>query len=208
VDSTQWDARYAASDLVWSAGPNTWVEQIVTGMPPGRAIDLAAGEGRNAIWLADHGWTVFAVDFSPVAIVRARLLADERLADGATRVTFEVGDLLLFTPPRERFDLTLVVYLHLPASERRRALRTAAECLAPGGRLIIIGHHPDNLHDGVGGPQDASVLYSPEDLADDLAGTGLAIERAARVLRTVGEEPVLRAAVDAVLVARRPHVAY
>ncbi len=131
MDSTQWDARYAASDLVWSADPNTWVEQIVAGMPPGRAIDLAAGEGRNAIWLADHGWTVLAVDFSPVAVERARRLADERLADGATRLTFEVGDLLRFPPPPERFDLALVVYLHLPPTERSQALRTAAACVAP-----------------------------------------------------------------------------
>jgi len=208
VDSTQWDARYAASDLVWSADPTTRVEQIVAGMPPGRPIALAAGEGRNAIWLADHGWTVLAVDFSPVAVERARRLADERLADGATRLTFEVGDLLRFPPPPERFDLALVVYLHLPPTERSQALRTAAACVAPGGRLVIVGHHRDNLHDGVGGPQDASVLFSPEDLADDLAGTGLTIERAARVLRTVGEEPALRTAVDTVLVARRPHVAY
>jgi len=64
MEAADWDARYAATDLVWSAAPNVWVEELVSGMPPGRALDIAAGEGRNALWLVEQGWEVEAVDFS------------------------------------------------------------------------------------------------------------------------------------------------
>ena len=56
MEAADWDARYAATDLVWSAAPNVWVEELVSGMPPGRALDIAAGEGRNALWLVEQGW--------------------------------------------------------------------------------------------------------------------------------------------------------
>ena len=62
MDSAAWDDRYAASDLVWSAEPNVWVRELCARMPPGRALDIAAGEGRNALWLAEQGWAVLAVD--------------------------------------------------------------------------------------------------------------------------------------------------
>jgi SAM-dependent methyltransferase len=204
MDSSQWDARYEASDLVWAPTPNTWVEQIASDLPAGRAIDLAAGEGRNAIWLAERGWSATAVDFSPVAVERARALALERLGDGADRITFAVGDLLRVRPERQAYDLVLLVYLHLPPEERWLVMRAAAEYVAPDGLLLVVGHHRDNLDAGVGGPQDPTLLYSEADLVDDLDGTGLVIERADRLLREVGVEASTRMAIDVVLVAHRP----
>ncbi|MFE1785435.1 class I SAM-dependent methyltransferase [Streptomyces sp. NPDC059506] len=82
VDSREWDERYASRELVWGAEPNRWLVREVEDLAPGRALDLAAGEGRNALWLADRGWRVTAVDFSRTALDRGRRLAARR-AGGA-----------------------------------------------------------------------------------------------------------------------------
>jgi len=108
MDSTAWNQRYADSELVWSATPNTWVEQLTQDLPPGKALDIAAGEGRNALWLAARGWQVTAVDFSTVALQRAASLAEERLGrDAGALVTLE-ADVAAWVPPARSFDLVLV----------------------------------------------------------------------------------------------------
>ena len=71
MDAPEWDARYAATPMVWSAGPNALFAELAAGLPPGRALDVACGEGRTALWLAARGWQVRAVDFSPSASTRA-----------------------------------------------------------------------------------------------------------------------------------------
>jgi SAM-dependent methyltransferase len=204
VDSTQWDDRYAGSDLVWSSTPNVWVEQVAADLTPGRVIDLAAGEGRNALWLAERGWTATAVDFSPVAIERSRQLAEQRLGDGVDRFTGAVGDLLRLRPEQGAYDLVLLVYLHVDAEKRWLILRTASQYVAPGGILLVVGHHTDNATEGIGGPGDPGILYTEAELAADIAESGLVIERAERVLRDVDTPQGPRVAIDALLVARRP----
>ncbi len=160
VDSSGWDARYAATDLVWSATPNAVVAREAADLTPGRALDLAAGEGRNAIWLASLGWRVTAVDFSAVATRRIRELADDRLGRDADRVTAVTADLMTWTPEPGSADLVVVAYLQLVTEERRHAHRAAATALAPGGTFLLVAHHSDNLRDGVGGPQDPAVLFT------------------------------------------------
>ena len=113
MDSAGWDARYRAADLVWGGEPNRFVAEEFTGMPPGRALDLGAGEGRNAIWLAGLGWRVTGVDFSAVAVERARRLAEER---GVT-VDWVVADLRDYQPAPGVFDAVIVAYLHLPPAD-------------------------------------------------------------------------------------------
>jgi hypothetical protein len=90
----------------------------------------------------------------------------------------------------------------VPASERRAVIRAAANALTPGGTLLVVGHDSRNLSDGVGGPQDPTVLYTAADLVEDLAGSGLRIEVAREVERPV--DGSARAAIDAMLQARRP----
>jgi hypothetical protein len=96
VDARGWDQRYAAADLVWPAGPNRTVADQVSGLPPGSALDLACGEGRNALWPAERGWTVTAVDFSSVAIEKARTAAARRGRD----VHLLVADVTSWQPDR------------------------------------------------------------------------------------------------------------
>ncbi len=205
MDARGWDERYAAAPLVWSAGPNAFVEAELAGLPAGRALDLACGEGRNALWLAGRGWQVTAVDFSAVAVDKGRRLAERQHLDG--RVDWVVGDVL--TVPLPASDLALLAYLQLAAQERRTAVRRAWDALTPGGTLLVVAHDSSNLTEGTGGPQDPAVLYTADDVLDDLAGRELDVVRAERVARPVppddehGGDPA-RTAWDALLRARKP----
>ena len=194
MDASSWDERYRADGLVWGQPPNRWVVEELSGAMPGRALDLACGEGRNALWLAAQGWQVTGVDFSAVAIAKARELDTRQLVTWieADAIDYQSGPV----------DLALLCYLQLPASERRLAVRAAANALAPGGLLLVIAHDVRNLADGTGGPRFAHVLYTAADVVTDLDGTGLTTERAAEVLRPV--EGSDRPAIDALLRARRP----
>lgn len=212
MDSSAWDRRYASADLVWSAEPNAVVESHTRDLSPGVAVDLASGEGRNALWLASCGWRVTAVDFSSVATERARRLGAERLGRNAGLLTAVTADLLVWRPEPGSADLVLLAYLQLPASERRQVHRLAADTLRAGGTFLLIAHHLDNLEHGVGGPQDASVLFTQRDVLADLAGTGLMVDRAERVERQVLAEGPGRhgaddgggVALDVLVRARRP----
>jgi SAM-dependent methyltransferase len=178
MDADAWDERYAAEPLVWSSGPNQFVEAELRDLPPGRALDLACGEGRNAIWLASLGWSVTAVDFSSVAIEKARSRSSEQ---ARAAVEWVVADVLAFEG--SGFDLALLAYLQLPEDERRTAVRRAWESLVPGGHLFVVAHDSTNLTEGTGGPQDASVLYTAEDVMGDVAAGR--VVRAERVAREV-----------------------
>ena len=194
-----WNARYAQKELLWTAAPNRRFAEEVAGLAPGRALDFACGEGRNAVWLAERGWQVTGVDFSDVALAKAAELAASR----GVEVDWVVADVTDDEPEAEAFDLVVVLYLQLSREAMLRAIRGAARADAPGGTLLILGHDSANIVNGHGGPKDPSVLYTADDLVPAL--DGLAVEQAGPVKRTValdqGGEAV---AVDALLRARRP----
>ena len=200
MDRSEWDGRYRTDELVWQAGPNRFLVEEVEPLAPGRALDLACGEGRNALWLAERGWKVTGVDFSAVGLAKANHPASER----GLEVDFVNADLLAWEPPMAEFDLVIVMYLHLPADDRRHVLRRAVAAVAPGGSVLVVGHDSTNLVDGTGGPQDPSVLFSPQDISADL--DGLQVERAERVRRPVATDQGERDAIDAMVRARRPAV--
>ncbi|EWT05252.1 methyltransferase [Intrasporangium chromatireducens Q5-1] len=203
MKSRDWDERYAAVDLVWSAGPNRWVEELASDLPPGRALDVAAGEGRNAIWLASRGWTVVAADFSPVAVERAQRLGADQLGEAADRFTSVVSDALEPAPEGGPYDLVLFSYLQLPAGERRRAWARGIEAAAPGGRVVVIGHASRNLSEGWGGPQDPAVLYDPEAVVAEVSDQPVDVESAELKVRPVGTDDGTHEALDTVVVLRR-----
>jgi SAM-dependent methyltransferase len=200
MDAAEWDAAYAAAELVWGTEPNRFVAAELAELAPGRALDVACAEGRNAIWLAKRGWSAIGVDFSATAIERARRLAAAAGVDGSTELM--VMDVVADDLPTGPFDAVVVAYLHLPPVHRARVLRHAAERLAPGGRLLVVGHDTTNLTDGVGGPQDPTVLFTPDDVVADI-GSELTIEKAQRAHRTVASPDGDRTAIDALVVATR-----
>jgi SAM-dependent methyltransferase len=195
----QWDERYRSAELMWGAPPNRWVVQEVLDLVPGRALDLACGEGRNALWLAGRGWQVSAVDFSAVALDKGRTL-ESRQDPSAPRVSWLHGDARTYRGAAP-VDLALLCYLHLAPPDWTATLTRAADALAPGGTLLVIGHDSTNIVAGVGGPQDPSVLYTAADIVADLAGRALVIDRAQAVYRPV--EGADRPAIDALVRAHR-----
>jgi SAM-dependent methyltransferase len=198
MDSSAWDARYAAApDLVWTGEPNRFVVEELQDLPPGRALDLAAGEGRNAMWLAARAWQVTAVEFSSVAVERGRRLARER----GVGVEWTIADLLDYVPAADSFDLVLVIYLHLHRADMARVLRRARTALATGGTLLVVGHDLANLTAGVGGPQDPAILQTPEGIVADL--DGLRVRRAETARRPVRVDDRTVDALDTVVVATR-----
>jgi SAM-dependent methyltransferase len=157
VRAQDWDDRYAEKQQ-WSSEPNALVASLLADLPPGDAVDLAAGEGRHALWLAGRGWRVTAVDFSDVGLTRGRS------QPGGDRVTWVTADVLAWSAPPESLDLVLLAYLHLPVEDFLGLLRSAVGWLRPGGRLLSLGHDVDNLTRGVGGPQVPEILHSVERL--------------------------------------------
>jgi SAM-dependent methyltransferase len=198
TEQAAWDQRYSGPDLVWGAGPNRFVTEEVTALAAGRAIDLGAGEGRNAIWLAERGWKVTAVDFSAAGLARAGRLAAER----GVSVDWVQADLLDYKPAPGGYDLVLIAYIHLPAASLAGVFRSAAAAVAPGGTLLVIGHDRDNITRGHGGPQDPGRLYTPAAVSAEL--DGLAIRRAEQVMRPVPTPEGERTAIDTLVRAERP----
>jgi SAM-dependent methyltransferase len=193
MDSTNWDDRYAEADLVWSAGPNGFLPPLVDGLSVGTALDVACGEGRNSLWLAEQGWTVTGIDFSPVAIEKAWLLARE------VPITYEVADVESYEP-KQSFDLVIVFYVHLMEADARSMLDMAAAAVAPGGTLFGVGHALRNLTDGVGGPPYPEILWTEDLVSPSLDGLDV-IELGERQ-RSVDGSAV--DAIDLVVHAKRP----
>lgn len=185
-DADHWDQRYAETDRLWSATPNATIASVVAALPPGRALDLGAGEGRHSVWLARQGWKVTAVDFSRVGIARGRSEAPD------LDVEWVVDDVRTWRP-RASFDLVLIAYLHLADDVFGRV----AGWVSPGGRLVVLGHSLRNLTDGVGGPQDPRLLHTEDQLS--AAAAGLRIEQLTEILRPTPDGD----AIDLLLVARR-----
>jgi len=196
VKREDWNRRYAGVDSLWSANPNRFLVAEAEGLEPGRALDLACGEGQNAVWLASLGWDVTAVDYADVAVAKGI----ERAARAGVAVDFQVGDLLDYVPEARSFDLVLILYLHISSDGLRLVLERATGALAPGGTLVLVGHDLLNLTEGVGGPSDRDLLFTPDEVVARLPG--LEIERAERLLRDVDGHD--RPAIDALVRARRP----
>ena len=193
-----WDDRYAkaaaAGTAIWSRQPNVWIAQVTGTLPPGTAIDLAAGEGRNALWLASRGWTVTAVDFSATGLSIGRT----RAAEAGLELGWVTADATTWVSPTP-VDLVVIAYLQLPAAELSSAISNAIASLAIGGTLALIGHDSENLEHGVGGPKDAAMLHDLEVVRS--AAAGLDITECRRYDRTTADGGV---AIDTILLATKP----
>lgn len=191
LDNELWNERYGAADRLWSGNPHPQLADIATDLPPGRALDIACGEGADAVWLAEQGWDVTAVDFSHVAIERASQAAAERNLD----IAFIVADLDVWVPDKS-FDLTVEFYLHFESDRRRSLHRRLQPFVAAGGKYLTVGHHPDHAQSGLQGPP-GYLLFGPDDLEGDFSE--LTTLRADRVENPANE----RHAVDTIYLGQR-----
>ena len=143
VRADEWDARYSErDDALWSGRPNGRLVAEVSGLTPGRALDVGCGEGADAIWLARSGWTVTAIDISEVALGRARAAADR----AAAAVEWICGDALQMALPAGSFDLLSMQYPALPKAAGEEAMRALVDTVRPGGLLLAVYHDLDHEH--------------------------------------------------------------
>jgi SAM-dependent methyltransferase len=163
-DRETYDELYRSAPEVWSGRPNRQLVVEAADLPPGTALDAGCGEGADAIWLAERGWRVTAVDFSPVALDRGAARAEERgLAD---RIEWLNADLGTWTPPEGRFDLVTAHYLHSRGADRTALFGRLAAAVAPGGTLLVVGHliGEDAGHDHHHA-HDPDLHYTADDVA-------------------------------------------
>jgi SAM-dependent methyltransferase len=160
-----WDDRYASSPQVWSGHPNPHLVDRVARLQPGRAVDVGSGEGADALWLAGQGWRVTAIDVSPVALDKGAERAAAAGAEIADRIAWTQADVLTWGPEPGGFDLVSAQFMHLPPEPRTALFSRLAAGVAPGGTLLIVGHHPVDL-----APEGYRHLHHMRFTADEVAG--------------------------------------
>ncbi len=197
TDAEAWDRRYRSRPSLWSDEPNPHLVDLDTALLPGRALELGAGEGHNALWLARRGWHTTAVDFSAVALQRAQTRADR---DGL-HVDWVLADLRAYQPPQAAFDLVVIANVHLAASDRDTVLRAAADVVAKGGHLFVVGHDLADANQGHGGPTDPELFYTPDRLRDALGG--IPLSRCESVSRPIPTNRPTDTAIDTLAWGRR-----
>ena len=159
-----WDERYRSSTSVWSGEPNPQLVAEVAGLAPGRALDVGSGEGADAIWLAERGWRVTALDISKVALERSAAIAAKSGAEVAERIDWRRADITEWIPDAT-FDLVSAQFMQLTKDVRDPVIRRLAAAVAPNGTLLIVGHHPSDLETTVRRPRGAGVLYAADEIA-------------------------------------------
>jgi SAM-dependent methyltransferase len=190
-----WEEFYAGGRSRWSGKANASLVEEVEGLAPGTALDLGCGQGGDAIWLAAQGWAVTATDISQTALD----VAARHAAEAGVEVAWERHDLAV-SQPEGSFDLVAASFLHSDVElPRARILRAAAEAVAPGGTLLIVGHAPSAEH-------HHGDLPSPEEVVGELALSGAdwevrVCELRERMHAFTGEAP--KARVDSVVRLRR-----
>jgi thioredoxin reductase len=196
-----WEERYSG-DQVWSGRVNPQLEAEASALSPGRALDVGCGEGGDAVWLASQGWSVTAMDFASAALERTSAHATS--AGVGERVTTRQADVRTWDPRDERWDLVSSQFMHLPDGGMVDLARRLASAVAPGGTLLVVGHHPDDHATGLRHGHH-SFLFTAESLLPALDPTEFEVEVCEARTRTAthphsGDEVTVR---DSVLRARR-----
>lgn len=198
MSSAFWNERYAGEGLAYGAAPNEFLAQMAGRLPrTGNAIDIGAGEGRNALFLASLGLDVLAVDQSIIGMQKARRLAGQRGLKLRTRAI----DLRDFSVEPGSQDVVSSIFVHLPADLRAAVHHRIAEWLRPGGLFVLEAYAPEQLSRNTGGPKDPAMLASLDTIIGELSG--LAIEYKAALVRLVSEGEFHRGEASVVQVVAR-----
>jgi SAM-dependent methyltransferase len=197
-----WDDRYGAHEQIWSGNPNPHLVERASRLAPGRALDVGSGEGADVLWLAEQGWTVTAVDVSPVALGKGAARAAAVGDAVAARISWERQDVLVWGPEPGAFDLVSAQFMHLPPEPRAALFARLAAGVAPGGTLLIVGHHPvDQAPEGY--RHLHHMRFTAEEVADGLDPEGWEVVLADKAARTVERPDGVVTMHDARLEARR-----
>ncbi|MEU6997888.1 class I SAM-dependent methyltransferase [Nonomuraea sp. NPDC046570] len=164
-DEQFWEERYRSRDAVWSGRPNPQLVAETSQLTAGVALDVGSGEGADAIWLASRGWQVTAVDFSTTALRRGAAHADALGGEVAGRISWTQADLTVWEPAEGHFDLVSSQFMHLEEGPRRELFARLAAAVAPGGTLLIVGHHPYDLQTTVPRPQEPDLYFTADEVA-------------------------------------------
>lgn len=196
-----WEQRYGG-ERTWSGAANPQLVTEAAQLTPGTALDIGCGEGGDAAWLAEQGWQVTATDHAQAALDRTLATAAERGV--ADRVEVERLDVRSWTPQGRRWDLVSSQYLHLLDSGMLAVTRVLASAVAPGGTLLVVGHHPYDLESGLRWGGMGRAMFLAEELREALdegEWAGIVTERRDREAR--GPDGAQVQVHDTVLVARR-----
>jgi SAM-dependent methyltransferase len=201
-DQTYWERLWEQTlrehpDKVAQRPPSAHLVAAIGGLPPGRALDAGCGHGAETLWLAANGWHVTAVDFSASALAHARSVAESLGPDIAERITWVEGDLAVWAPPSDRFDLVVCLYVHIAGSVDDMVSRMA-KGVAPGGTLFLVGHRPIDPATGTPTAAASQVQVSVESAVAALDPPPWKIVVAEERQRTAAGTGV-----DAVILARR-----
>lgn len=203
MDEAFWDERYGSAERIWSGQPNPHLVTDIADLAPGRALDVGAGEGADAIWLAQRGWIVTAVDISTIALERGRAQAATRGPEVAERITWKHSDVVTSTFPTASFDLVSVHFMHLHTIDRIPLFQRCIAAVAPRGTLQVVGHHPSDMDTTAGRPRIPDAFYTPDEIADMLDNEWTILAREARPRPVTDHNGAPITIHDTVLVAHR-----
>jgi SAM-dependent methyltransferase len=161
-----WNDRYSQEAYAYGTAPNQFLKEQLDLLPAGKALFVAEGEGRNAVYAASIGWQSFAFDSSEAAKNKALLLAYNKKVS----INYEVADANDVEYEQAAMDLIVLIYAHFPESIRHNVNTRLLQFLRPGGRILIEGFHTSQLGKASGGPKDLSMLYTKEKIAEDFVG--------------------------------------
>ncbi len=174
VAPSYWDAKYSTDEFIYTKTANRFVVELCSELTPGKAIDLAGGEGRNTVWLAEQGWQVENVDISSVGLAKCEGFAAERGV--SQRVTTLCASGADFKSTLSPVDLGIVPYLQVPAALLNASLENLISQIKPGGHLVGVWHARENLEGGFGGPQNPDVLPSVTSMKEFCESMPLEVE--------------------------------
>ena len=161
-----WDKRYSGDDYAYGIEPNDFLVEMLDRLPTGKVLCLAEGEGRNAVWLAEQGYQVTAVDASEVGLQKARKLAKKHGVD----ITTVHADLSDFEIKPEHWDVIVSIFCHLPPELRRKVHQKCVQGLRPGGLLLLEAYTPAQLEHDTGGPPSSVMMMGKNAISTELEG--------------------------------------
>ncbi|MEO0023735.1 MAG: hypothetical protein RL196_176 [Actinomycetota bacterium] len=205
MDSSYWDAKFDTDDYIYTTVVNRFVkeycEPLIAKQPKGKMIDLAGGEGRNAIWFSEQGWQSENIDWSKKALSKSLKLAEER---GVPSLHFaHIADATGFESVLTPVDIGVVAYLQIAQEDLADALYTLVDNVRPGGHILGVWHSRDNLAEDYRGPQDPAVMPTVESLTEICEELDVEIEVLTNRDGQVQTKDGLKPSTTVVLLARR-----